>query len=94
MHRRQSPSKPTLAGLLRAARAEAKMPLRTLATKTGVTSGFLSDLELGRRMASADVLRKIEAALAIESGSLVRASARSRIAKLRDQIEELQVAAK
>ena len=54
------------------ARHAAGLSQNALARKAGLTSMFLSDLELGRRMPSLDVTAKLTRALGIESSQLLR----------------------
>lgn len=97
MKREQTRSQLTFGGLLRVARESAGIGVRELSRRSGVTAGYLSDIELDRRLPGADATARIEAALGITDGSLAIKGARVRItaclrtiAELRQDIAEIK----
>lgn len=60
----------TLGERIKATRLERGMALRELARQTGIAPAFVTDIEAGRRMPSANVLARIAAALGIPLGEL------------------------
>ena len=64
-------------------RDEADLSLRELATKVGVSSPFLSDIELGRRFPSEEILAKLARALNVSLEDLKKYDNREPIADLK-----------
>lgn len=60
--------------LLKEARKRHQKTLREVAANAGITISYVSDMENGRRIASVDVIQKIEAYLKVKDGSLVAAA--------------------
>jgi transcriptional regulator with XRE-family HTH domain len=59
---------------LKEARKHHQKTLREVAANAGITISYVSDMENGRRIASVDVIQKIEAYLEVKDGSLVAAA--------------------
>lgn len=76
--------------LLRAERAAQRLTLRQLAAKSGLSVMFLSDIEHDKRTAREESWRKIAYALGSDPKPFLRALARWRIARLREEIAQLQ----
>jgi transcriptional regulator with XRE-family HTH domain len=68
---------------LRELRDEADLSLRELAKRTGISSPFLSDIELGRRFPSEEILGKLAAALNVPPEDLKKYDNRAPIADLK-----------
>lgn len=68
-------------------RDAADLSLRELATKIGVSAPFLSDVELGRRFPSDEVLEKLSKALASPVDELRQYDSRQPVAELKKLIE-------
>ena len=68
---------------LRELRDRANLFLRELAMRIGISSPFLSDIELGRRFPSEDILEKLAAALNVPLEELKRYDNREPIADLK-----------
>ena len=64
-------------------RDKADLSLRGLAKKIGISSPFLSDIELGRRFPSEDILAKLAGALDVSSDELKQYDIRVPIADLK-----------
>lgn len=78
---------PDLPELIRTRRLARKWSLRRLAESIGVTPAYVADLEAGRRQPSAELKKRLSAALEISSNELALADARL-TSDLRDWIEE------
>ncbi len=57
--------------LLKKARKAKEMTVWEVAAHAGITISYVSDMENGRRIASVDIIRKIEEYLKVKDGSLV-----------------------
>ena len=68
---------------LRELRDKADLSLRELAKKVGISSPFLSDIELGRRFPSEEILAKLAAALNVPLEELKQYDNRAPIADLK-----------
>ena len=68
---------------LRQLRDSADLSLRELAKRIGISSPFLSDIELGRRFPSEEILEKLAAALNVSLGELKKYDNREPIADLK-----------
>ena len=68
---------------LRELRDKADLSLRELAKRTGISSPFLSDIELGRRFPSEEILGKLAAALKVPAEDLKKYDNRAPIADLK-----------
>jgi transcriptional regulator with XRE-family HTH domain len=68
-------------------RDAADLSLRELAKKLDVSAPFLSDVELGRRFPSEDVLAKLAKALAVPVDELRQYDTRQPVAELKKMIE-------
>ena len=68
---------------LRQLRDRADLSLRELAKRIGISSPFLSDIELGRRFPSEEILEKLAAALNVSLGELKKYDNREPIADLK-----------
>jgi transcriptional regulator with XRE-family HTH domain len=68
---------------LRELRDKADLSLRELAKRSGISSPFLSDIELGRRFPSEEILRKLAAALSVPVEDLKKYDNRGPIADLK-----------
>jgi transcriptional regulator with XRE-family HTH domain len=68
---------------LRELRDKADLSLRELAKRIGVTSPFLSDIELGRRFPSEEILAKLAGALNVSPEDLKQYDNRGPIADLK-----------
>ena len=64
-------------------RAKADLSLRGLAEKIGISSPFLSDIELGRRFPSEEILAKLAGALEVSPDELKQYDTRAPIADLK-----------
>ena len=64
-------------------RDKADLSLRELARKVGISSPFLSDMELGRRFPSEEILAKLAAALSVSPEDLKQYDNREPIADLK-----------
>jgi len=73
----------TLGQRLRELRDKADLSLRELAKRIGVTSPFLSDIELGRRFPSEEILAKLAGALNVSLEDLKQYDNRGPIADLK-----------
>src|SRR5215472_11108447 len=73
----------TLGQRLRELRDKADLSLRELAKRIGVTSPFLSDVELGRRFPSEEILAKLAGALNVSLEDLKQYDNRGPIADLK-----------
>ncbi len=73
----------TLGQKIHELRGKADLSLRELAIKLGVSAPFLSDIELGRRYPSEDVLAKIAQVLNIPIDELKKYDVREPIADLK-----------
>ncbi|MGH2619580.1 MAG: helix-turn-helix domain-containing protein, partial [Anaerolineales bacterium] len=78
---------PDLPELIRSRRLARKWSLRQLGESVGVTPAYVADLEAGRRQPSAELQKRISAALEISTDELAQADARL-TRDLRDWIEE------
>ena len=74
---------PSLGQRLRKLRDKAGLSARELAKRIGVSSPFLSDIELGRRFPSEEVLGKLSAALNVTLEDLKQYDNRAPIADLK-----------
>jgi transcriptional regulator with XRE-family HTH domain len=68
---------------LRELRDRADLSLRELAKRIGISSPFLSDIELGRRFPSEQILEKLAAALNVSLAELKKYDNREPIADLK-----------
>ena len=68
-------------------RDAADLSLRELAKKLDVSAPFLSDIELGRRFPSEEVLEKLAKALGISADELRKYDSRQPLAELKRMIE-------
>jgi transcriptional regulator with XRE-family HTH domain len=68
---------------LRELRDKADLSLRELAKRSGISSPFLSDIELGRRFPSEEILGKLAAALNVPAEDLKKYDNRAPIADLK-----------
>jgi transcriptional regulator with XRE-family HTH domain len=68
---------------LRELRDRADLSLRELAKRIGISSPFLSDIELGRRFPSEEILEKLAAALNVSLAELKKYDNREPIADLK-----------
>ena len=68
---------------LRELRDKADLSLRELAKRIGVSAPFLSDIELGRRFPSAEILGKLARALKVPLEELKKYDNREPIAELK-----------
>lgn len=66
----------SLGAYLRKARLARGLRLRAVAGKLGVTPGYVSDVELGRRMPSEALMRKLAGLLGLELGELLERAGR------------------
>src|ERR1700675_1697513 len=64
-------------------RDKADLSLRELARKVGISGPFLSDIELGRRFPSEEILAKLAGALDVSPGELKQYDTRVPIADLK-----------
>jgi transcriptional regulator with XRE-family HTH domain len=64
-------------------RDKADLSLRGLAKRIGISSAFLSDIELGRRFPSEEILAKLAGALAVSPDELKQYDTRAPIADLK-----------
>lgn len=62
-----------LATALKEARKRAGMTLREVAEATGVSIGFISDIEHGRKKTSREILERMQLVLGVTDNSLVKA---------------------
>ncbi|WDC85439.1 helix-turn-helix transcriptional regulator [Caloramator sp. mosi_1] len=54
-------------------RTKANLSLKELAKKVGISEGFLQDIEIGRRIANEDLIKRIEKVLNVNlSDSLLK----------------------
>ena len=74
---------PSLGQRLRELRDKADLSLRELAKRIGVSSAFLSDIELGRRFPSEVILAKLASALNVPLEDLKKYDNRAPIADLK-----------
>jgi transcriptional regulator with XRE-family HTH domain len=74
---------PSLGQRLRELRDKADLSLRELAKRIGVSSAFLSDIELGRRFPSEVILGKLASALNVPLEDLKKYDNRAPIADLK-----------
>jgi transcriptional regulator with XRE-family HTH domain len=72
---------------LRELRDRADLSLRELAKRIGISSPFLSDVELGRRFPSEEILEKLAAALNVPLEDLKKYDNRAPIADLKRLID-------
>lgn len=72
-----------LATALKQARKNAGKTLREVAEATGLSIGFISDIEHGRKRTTPEVLEKIQALLGVKDNSLVKAAEDSNFLKER-----------
>jgi transcriptional regulator with XRE-family HTH domain len=56
---------------IRNLRKTKRLSLRTLSEKSGISAGFLCDVELGKRSMTIDTLKKIAKALEVTPSSLI-----------------------
>ena len=64
-------------------RDRADLSLRELAKRVGISGPFLSDIELGRRFPSEEILAKLAGALEVSPGELKQYDTRAPIADLK-----------
>jgi transcriptional regulator with XRE-family HTH domain len=72
---------------IRELRDKADFPLRGLAKRIGISSPFLSDIELGRRFPSEEILTKLAGALEVSPDELKQYDTRAPIADLKRLID-------
>jgi len=65
------------------ARNKLDLSLRELARRTGITAPFLSDIELGRRFPSEEVLQVLSKELGVPTEELAKLDARSPLSDLK-----------
>ena len=75
---------------LRAARKAAGFGLRELARRVGISPPFLSDIELGRRLPSDDVLLALTSTVGASNVTMRNGVIEARIELLRNRIAELE----
>ena len=63
-----------LATALKEARKRAGKTLREVAEATGVSIGFISDIEHGRKRTTTDILEKMQRVLGVTDNSLLKAA--------------------
>jgi len=73
----------TLGERIRELREQLDLSVRDLARKIGVSAPFLSDIELGRRHPSSDVLERLAAALKTTAADLKKYDARPPVDELK-----------
>src|SRR6516225_8151613 len=74
---------------LRQLRDKADLSLRELAKRIGISSPFLSDIELGRRFPSEEILEKLAAALNVSLEELKKYDNREPIADLKRLMDSI-----
>jgi len=72
---------------IRELRDKAALSLRGLAKRIGISSPFLSDIELGRRFPSEEILAKLAGALEVSPDELKQYDTRAPIADLKRLID-------
>ena len=77
----------TLGQKIKELRDAADLSLRELAKTLGVSAPFLSDVELGRRFPSKEVLSKLATALSVPLEELHQYDSRKQVADLKRMIE-------
>lgn len=77
----------TLGQRIRELRELADLSLRELARRIGVTAPFLSDVELGRRFPSEEVLLRLADALNVDVAELRKHDARQPVADFKELVE-------
>jgi transcriptional regulator with XRE-family HTH domain len=75
--------------LLKEARRSQQKTLREVATNAGVTIGYISDMENGRRISTVDVIYKIEEYLKVSDGRLVEAARKEKDFDVPSEAKEL-----
>jgi transcriptional regulator with XRE-family HTH domain len=90
MQKRKGSTGNTVGEMVRAARKRGRKSLRDVAGACAKSHGFISDLELGRRNATSDVLRLIASYLEINPSHLIQASNAERISRLEQRIADLR----
>ena len=73
---------------IKEARNKLDLSLRELARRTNITAPFLSDIELGRRFPSEDVLQALSKELKVPVEELARLDARSPLSDLKRMAQE------
>ncbi len=73
----------TLGDRIRELREHQDLSVRELARRIGVSAPFMSDVELGRRHPSGDVLEKIASVLATKAGELNKYDTRAPLQELK-----------
>ena len=69
-------------------RLAAEVSLRQLAAQAGITPPFLSDIELGRRFPSEDVLQTLAKLLKVPVDDLKRCDIREPISEMKRMVQE------
>lgn len=64
----------TFGDALREARKEARLSADKLAGNSGLSTAYVRDLEKGRRMPSADAVRRLAAAMGVRADALLQAA--------------------
>ncbi|GFO68567.1 hypothetical protein GMLC_21460 [Geomonas limicola] len=70
-----------LAAALKDARKRARKTLRDVAEATGLSIGFISDIEHGRRRTTPEVLEAIQKVLGVKDNALIKAGQESQLLK-------------
>jgi transcriptional regulator with XRE-family HTH domain len=73
---------------IKEARLKLDLSLRELAKRTDISAPFLSDIELGRRFPSEEVLRALSKELGVPSEELARLDARSPLSELKRMAQD------
>ena len=73
---------------IKEARLKLDLSLRELARRTDITAPFLSDIELGRRFPSEDVLRALSKELGVPTEELSQSDARSPLSDLKRMAQD------
>jgi transcriptional regulator with XRE-family HTH domain len=73
---------------IKEARNKLNLSLRELARRTKITAPFLSDIELGRRFPSDEVLQALSKELGVPSEELARLDARSPLSDLKRMAQD------
>jgi transcriptional regulator with XRE-family HTH domain len=73
---------------IKEARLKLGLSLREIARRTKITAPFLSDIELGRRFPSNEVLQDLSKELGVPSEELARLDARSPLSELKRMAQD------
>lgn len=77
----------TFAQFVRKTRENSGQSMRSTAKRVGVSSSFLSDVELGYRMPSAEVLTKLASVLEVPESEFLKFDPRQHIKALNQKLE-------